>query len=69
MRQPGSIILTLKVADLGEVKCWLIRFGVEATVLSPTELANEIGVEARTLANAYRRFVARTDGMPGKERG
>ncbi|MGA2988803.1 MAG: WYL domain-containing protein [Terriglobia bacterium] len=30
----GSIILTLKVADLGEVKFWLIGFGAEAEVLS-----------------------------------
>src|SRR5439155_23717094 len=31
----GSIILTLKVADLGEVKRWLIGFGAEAKRLEP----------------------------------
>jgi len=50
----GSIILTLKVADLGEVKYWLIGFGAEATVLSPIELAQDIGVEADMAAKAYR---------------
>ena len=65
----GSIILTLKVADLWEVKFWLIGFGVEATVLSPIEIAKEIGVEARTLANVVRRFVAKNDRRPGKDRG
>ena len=64
----GSIILTLKVADLGEVKFWLIGFGVEATVLSPIELAKEIGAEADTLAKVYRRFATRTHDTPGKER-
>lgn len=65
----GSIILTLQVADLWEVKFWLIGFGVEATVLSPVELAKEIGTEADTLAKVYRRFVAKTHDMPGKEHG
>ncbi len=64
----GSIILTLQVADLWEVKFWLIGFGVEATVLSPIELAKEIGAEAETLAKAYRRFVTKTHDTPGKER-
>ena len=38
----GSIVLTLRVADLDEVKRWLIGFGAEATVLEPDELAGEI---------------------------
>jgi predicted DNA-binding transcriptional regulator YafY len=65
----GSTILTLKVADLGEVKFWLIGFGVEATVLSPIELAKEIGAEADTLAKVYGRFATRNHDTPGKERG
>ena len=65
----GSIILTLKVADLGEVKFWLIGFGVEATVLSPIELAEEIGTEADTLAKVYRRFGTKAHNTPGEERG
>jgi predicted DNA-binding transcriptional regulator YafY len=34
----GSIILALKVADLDEIKRWLIGFGAEAGVLAPSEL-------------------------------
>ena len=41
----GSIILTLKVADLGEVKFWLIGFGVEAEVLEPAELRDDVKAE------------------------
>jgi predicted DNA-binding transcriptional regulator YafY len=63
----GSIILTLQVADLWEVKFWLIGFGVEATVLNPIELAKEIGTEAETLAKVYRRFVAKTHDKRGEE--
>ena len=65
----GSIILTLQVADLGEVKFWLIGFGAEATVLSPIELAKEIGVEGERLAKAYRRFMPKAHNTPGEERG
>jgi predicted DNA-binding transcriptional regulator YafY len=63
----GSIILTLQVADLWEVKFWLIGFGAEATVLGPIELAQEVGVEAETLAKVYRGFATETHGKPGKE--
>jgi proteasome accessory factor B len=45
----GSIILTLQVADLWEVKRWLIGFGAEAEVLLPLELRKEIADECRTL--------------------
>ena len=45
----GSIILTLKVADLWEVKRWLIGFGAEAEVLLPLELREEIADECRAL--------------------
>lgn len=48
----GSIILTLQVADLGEVKRWLIGFGAEAEVLEPRELLGEI---ARDCACIIRR--------------
>ena len=41
----GSIILTLQVADFGEVKFWLIGFGVEAEVLEPAELRNDVKAE------------------------
>ena len=53
----GSIILTRQVADLGEVKRWLIGFGAEAEVLEPTELCEEISGECAKLArrNSQRR--------------
>jgi proteasome accessory factor B len=41
----GSIILTLQVADLGEVKFWLIGFGVEAEVLEPAALRDDVTAE------------------------
>ena len=47
----GSIILTLHVADLDEVKRWLIGFGAEAAVLTPEELQMEIADECRRMAN------------------
>ncbi len=46
----GSIILTLNVADLGEVKRWLIGFGAEASVLTPGTLRMEVAKECRYLA-------------------
>jgi predicted DNA-binding transcriptional regulator YafY len=41
----GSIILTLQVADLGEVKFWLIGFGAEAEVLEPAALRDDVKAE------------------------
>lgn len=41
----GSVVLRLKVADLGEVKRWLIGFGSDATVLKPASLRKEITAE------------------------
>jgi len=48
----GSMILTLKVADLWEVKRWLIGFGAEASVLTPGTLQMEIAKECRYLAGS-----------------
>lgn len=45
----GSIILTLKVADLDEVKRWLIGFGAEARVVVPEVLQNDIAAECEQL--------------------
>ena len=38
----GSIVLTIQVADLGEVKRWLIGFGAEAEVIGPDSLRQQI---------------------------
>jgi len=46
----GSIILTIKVADLGEVKRWMIGFGAEAEVIAPNSLRRDIGNECAALA-------------------
>jgi proteasome accessory factor B len=46
----GSIILTLKVGELWEVKRWLIGFGADAEVLAPEVLRSDIADEIRALA-------------------
>jgi proteasome accessory factor B len=43
--QDGRTIITLHVADLDEVKRWLIGFGAEAEVLGPEKLQIEIADE------------------------
>jgi predicted DNA-binding transcriptional regulator YafY len=48
-RRGGSTILSLRVADLGEVKRWLIGFGAEAQVLEPKQLRDEIAQECAHL--------------------
>lgn len=46
----GSVILRLKVADLGEVKRWLIGFGADALVLKPSSLRREIAAECARMS-------------------
>jgi hypothetical protein len=65
----GSIILTLKVADVWEVKFWLIGFGVEATAPGPIELGKEIGAEGKKLAKVYRRLVTKAHDKRGEDCG
>ncbi len=50
----GSIILTLQVADLWEVKRWLIGFGADAEVLEPGQLREEIVTECSALRRLHR---------------
>jgi proteasome accessory factor B len=50
----GSIVLTLKVADLDEVKRWLIGFGGESQVLEPGPLKGEILEECRRVSREER---------------
>jgi len=58
----GSIILTLNVGDLWEVKRWLIGFGAEAEVLKPAELANDIVQECEEVRlKRGQRTLARED--------
>ncbi len=46
----GSIILTLEVGDLWEIKRWLIGFGAEAEALAPEALRSDIADEIRRFA-------------------
>jgi predicted DNA-binding transcriptional regulator YafY len=46
----GSIILRLRVADLGEVKRWLFGFGADALVLNPPDLRREIASECARMS-------------------
>ena len=46
----GSIVLRLRVADLGEVKRWLIGFGADALVLRPAALRHEIAAECARMS-------------------
>lgn len=50
----GSVVLSLKVADLGEVKRWLIGFGVEARVLKPATLRREIAAECARIGKKWK---------------
>jgi predicted DNA-binding transcriptional regulator YafY len=53
-QKDGSVVLSLHVADLDEVKRWLIGFGSEATVLTPRGLRDEISDEAEALLKNLR---------------
>jgi predicted DNA-binding transcriptional regulator YafY len=44
-RKGGGPRYELQVADLWEVKFWLIGFGAEAEVLEPAELRDEVKAE------------------------
>jgi len=54
----GSVVLRLKVADLGEVKRWLIGFGADATVLKPARLRRDIVADCARLAKSAGRWNA-----------
>jgi predicted DNA-binding transcriptional regulator YafY len=49
----GSIILTLRVGDLWEVKRWLIGFEADAVVLHPPELKEQIVEAIKDLEDLY----------------
>lgn len=50
----GSLIMTVPVADLREIKMKVLQFGGEAEALEPAELRRLIQEEARRLAGLYR---------------
>jgi predicted DNA-binding transcriptional regulator YafY len=41
-QEDGSVVLQFSVADLSEVKRWLIGWGAGAEVLEPVELADDV---------------------------
>ncbi len=51
----GSVILSLRVASLWEVKRWLIGWGAESEVLDPDDLRLDIAATAQQMAAMYQR--------------
>jgi len=49
----GSVEVRLQLADLTEVKSWVLSFGASAEVLTPESLRNAICVEAQSLLEVY----------------
>jgi len=48
-RADGSLDLTMQIANLWEIKRWLIGYGADAKVLQPTNLAKDIEEECAKL--------------------
>jgi predicted DNA-binding transcriptional regulator YafY len=53
-RADGSIDLTMRVANLWEIKRWLIGWGADAQVLQPKELADDIKEECARILKGSR---------------
>jgi predicted DNA-binding transcriptional regulator YafY len=53
-KRNGSIILTMNIEGLFEVKNWVMSFGKRAKVLEPTKLAKAIQKESLTVAKLYK---------------
>jgi len=51
----GSLVLTFRVAALDAVKRWVMRYGMEAEVLSPQELRELVYTELCAMAVIYGR--------------
>jgi len=49
----GSLLLTMQVAGLDEVRRWLLSFGADAEVLQPRSLREEIAAHAKKLTEIY----------------
>jgi len=62
-QEDGSVVLQFSVADLSEVKRWLIGWGAGAEVLEPVELADEVLGECLSVVSRVgSRAVANTAG-------
>lgn len=53
-RQDGSVLLSMTVSGLGEVKRWVLGFGSHAEVLVPAELREEVKREIEGIGRRYR---------------
>lgn len=51
--QRGGLILRLKVGGLGEVKRWIMGYGMHAEVLQSESLRREIGEDVKKMAEIY----------------
>jgi predicted DNA-binding transcriptional regulator YafY len=51
----GSLILTLHVSGMAEVRRWLLSYGAEVEVLEPPELRNSIAEQIKKLVELYLR--------------
>lgn len=57
----GSLVFKAFLSGLGEVKRWVLGYGVHAKVLSPIQLREEIAEEAAALAALYNVLHKKTD--------
>ena len=49
----GSLIAEFRLPDTQEIKRWIMSFGVNATVLEPHELVEEIGTDLNIMMKRY----------------
>lgn len=54
-RPDGSVLLSMTVSGLGEVKRWVLSFGSHAEVLAPAELREEVKREIEAMGRRYRK--------------
>lgn len=52
-QEDGSLVFKAVLSGLGEVKRWVLSYGVHAQVIAPTHLRDEIAQEAAALALQY----------------
>lgn len=52
--QDGSLVLTLEVSHLHEVKRWALSYGADCEVLEPRELREEVRADAQSMLARYK---------------
>jgi len=62
LQEDGGVIMELQVANLWEVKRWLIGWGADASVLEPFALRQEIQENCLTILEARRIDKEKSDG-------